>query len=124
MTRRLAAFCFAIAVPAAAAAQTTLTPRSVFEDTITTTAANGTTQPVHVVVQSWEIPKKNGTAYDLPLTGFYLAHLQSGDIATTIDGETTERQPGSFWTVKNGATMQVKVLGEFAVIETTAPTRQ
>jgi hypothetical protein len=121
---RIAAACIVIALPVAAAAQTTLTPRSVFEDTIATTAANGATQPVHVVVQSWEIPKENGTTYELPLKGFYLAHLESGDISTTIDGETIEREPGAFWTVKTGATMQVKVLGEFAVIETTMPTKQ
>jgi hypothetical protein len=103
-------------------AQTALSPRSVFEGTAPAATPGG--QPVHVTSQTWAIPGRHGELYELPLRGFYVAHLQAGDVATTIDGQTTEREPGAFWTVKSGATMQVKVLGEFAVLETIVPTKQ
>ncbi len=123
MRRRLAfSVAMLVAIPLAAAfAQTTLSPRSVFEGTAPAATAGG--QPVHVTVQSWAIPSRHGELYELPIRGFYVAHLQAGDIATTIDGQTTEREPGSFWTVKSGASMQVKVLGEFAMLETIIPVK-
>jgi hypothetical protein len=31
--------------------------------------------------------------------------LRSGAVATTIDGQTTERLPGDYWTVKAGANL-------------------
>lgn len=62
--------------------------------------------------------RPNSVTHEIPQRGFYIAHLLSGSISTTIDGETTEQPPGAYWTVKAGATMQVKVLGEFAVLET------
>jgi len=111
------------AVPLGAAlAQTALSPRSVFEGTAPAATPGG--QPVRVTVQTWAIPGRHGQPYELPLRGFYVAHLQAGDIEATVDGQTTERQPGAFWTVKSGATMQLKVLGEFAVLETIIPAKQ
>jgi hypothetical protein len=70
----------------------------------------------------WDIPG-SGAAYELPLQGLYVAHLLGGRIASTIEGQTIERQSGSFWIVKTGETMQVKALGEFAVLETIVPTK-
>jgi hypothetical protein len=124
--RRHIAFSLAMlaAMPLAATfAQTTLSPRSVFVFGESAPAANAGGQPVRVTVQSWAIPSRNGEVYELPLRGFYVAHLQAGDIATTVDGQTTEREPGSFWTVKSGASMQVKVMGEFALLETIVPAK-
>jgi quercetin dioxygenase-like cupin family protein len=66
---------------------------------------------------------QNGAIHEIPLHGVYVAHLVSGSIATTVDGQTTEREPGAFWTVKLGNTMQVKVLGEFAIVETIVTTK-
>jgi hypothetical protein len=125
MRRRIAfSVAMLVAIPLGATfAQTTLSPRSVsvFEGTAPAATAGG--QPVRVTVQSWAIPSRHGELYELPLRGFYVAHLQAGDIATTIDGQTTAREPGSFWTVKSGASMQVKVLSEFAVLETIIPVK-
>jgi hypothetical protein len=58
------------------------------------------------------------------LCGFYVARLVSGNISTTIDGQTSKRLPGDYWAVKAGATMQVKVLGAVAVLETIVAAEQ
>jgi uncharacterized cupin superfamily protein len=109
----------AIAVPLAGAMAQALSPSAtiVFEGNTTT----GTTQAAHIVVQSWVI---GGQEREIPLGGFYVAHLLSGAISTTIDGQTTERLPGDYWTVKAGAGMRVKVVGEVAVLETTVVAKQ
>jgi quercetin dioxygenase-like cupin family protein len=96
----------------------------VFEANTTTVAGNGASQPVRVSVQSWELSGPQGATHEIPVQGFYVAHLLSGSIATTIDGQTTTPPPGAYWTVKAGATMQVKVLGEFAVLETIVVSKQ
>ena len=52
------------------------------------------------------------------------AHLLSGQLSATIDGQTTEHLPGDYWTVKAAATMQVKVVGEVTALETTIVGKQ
>ena len=101
-----------------------LSPTPVFEGKTTTPAKDGAMQTVHVIIQSWGIAGRERETQEIPLRGFYVAHLLSGDISTTIDGQTTERVPGDYWTVKAGATMKVKVIGEFAVLETTVVAKQ
>lgn len=109
----------AIATPFAGAISQALfpSPTLLFEGNTKT----GTTQAVHIVVQSWAIA---GQEREIPLGGFYVAHLLSGAISTTIDGQTMERLPGDYWTVRAGAVMRVKVLGEVAVLETTVVSKQ
>jgi hypothetical protein len=94
-----------------------------FDGAVATRTAKGAAQPVHVAVQSWTIAN-DGAAHEIPLTGFYVAHLRSGDVAATVAGETTDHRPSDFWAVKAGATMSVKASSELAVIETIAPTKQ
>jgi hypothetical protein len=92
-----------------------------FEADMTTPRKHDGSQPVHVSVQSWRIAGQRGqegTMQEIALRGFYVAHLLSGHISTTIDGQTTQHLPGDYWTVKAGAAMQVKALGQFAVLET------
>jgi len=96
----------------------------VFEANTATPAKNGATQPVHVSVQSWEMGGPKGVTHEIPLRGFYVAHLLSGDISTTIDERTTMPAPGAYWTVKTGATMQVNVRSEVAVLETIVMAKQ
>ncbi len=110
----------AIAVPLAGAMAQALAPTSVFEGNTTTPAKDGATQAVHVSVQSWGI---SGQEREIPLRAFYIAHLLSGQLSATINGQTTEHLPGDYWTVKAGAAMQVKVIGEVAVLETTVVTK-
>ena len=105
----------AIAVPLAGAMAQALSPTPVFEGTTMVPAKDGAPQAVHISVQSWRIA---GQENELPLRGFYLAHLVSGQISTTIEGHTREHLPGDYWTVKAGASMRVKVIGEVAVLET------
>ena len=126
MTHRIAvtAALVAIAVPSAGIMALALSPTLVFEGNTTTPAKDGATQAVHVSVQSWAIAGQNGAPHEIPLRGVYVAHLLSGAISTTIDGQINKRQPGDYWTVKAGAAMQVKVLGEFAVLETIVVAKQ
>jgi len=126
MTGRIAWAVAALALTIAwgpCAAQTKLEATLLFDGSVTGQAANGAAQPVHVVVQNWTIAN-DGAAHEIPLTGFYVAHLQSGNIAATIAGATVDHQPGDFWSVKTGATMSVTVQSELAVVETIAPSKQ
>jgi quercetin dioxygenase-like cupin family protein len=111
----------AIAASLGGARAETLSPTAVFDGSATTLTKNGTVQPVHISVQSWGIA---GQEQEIPLREFYVAHLLSGAISATIDGQTTEHLPGDYWAVKAGAAMRVKVLGEVAVLETTVVVKQ
>lgn len=111
----------AIAVPWAGAMAQALSPTQVFEGNTTLTAKDGATQTAHVSIQSWRIA---GKEEELPLQGFYVAHLLSGQITTTIDGQTMEHLPGDYWTVNASAKMRVKVVGEVAVLETITVAKQ
>jgi quercetin dioxygenase-like cupin family protein len=93
-----------------------LSPTPVYEGATTIQATNGETEAVHVSVQSWAIA---GQEREIPVQGFYVAHLLSGQLSATLNGQTAQHLPGDYWTVKAGASMKVKVVGEVAVLETT-----
>jgi hypothetical protein len=117
----------AIVTPLVGAMAESLSPTKVFDGDTTTPTKGGASQVVHLSVQSWGIAGERGgkgTAQQIPLPGFYVAHLLSGDISTTIAGQTMQHLPGDYWTVKSGATMEVKVLGELAVLETIVVAKQ
>jgi hypothetical protein len=111
----------AIALPLAGAMAQALAPTPLSEGATTTPAKDGATQAVHVSVQAWAI---DGQEKEIPLRDFYVAHLISGQILATVDGETKGHWPGDYWVVKAGAGMRVKVVGEIAVLETTVVTKQ
>jgi hypothetical protein len=111
----------AIAMPLAGAMAQNLSPTVVFEANTTIPAKSGATQAVHISVQAWAIA---GQDREIPLHEFYVAHLLSGGISATIEGQTTEHLPGDYWTVKAGSAMRVKVGGEVAVLETTVVAKQ
>jgi quercetin dioxygenase-like cupin family protein len=120
MTKRVAAL-VSIAIPVAGAIAQTLSPSPVFEGSTTIPSKNGTAQAAHISVQSWGAA---GQEHEIPLRGFYVAHLISGQISAIIDGRTTEHLPGDYWTVQPGASMRVKVVGEVAVLETTVVAKE
>jgi quercetin dioxygenase-like cupin family protein len=111
----------AISGPIPGAMAEALSPTPVFEANTTIPAKNGAAEAVHVSVHSWGI---TGQDQEIPLQGFYVAHLLSGQILATIDGQTMQHLPGDYWTVKAGAAMRVKVVGEVAVLETTLVSKQ
>lgn len=117
----VAAAWVAVAGPIPDALAQTLSPSPVFEAEMTIPVKNGATEAVHINVQSWGI---SGQEQEIPLRGFYLGHLLSGQILATIDGQTTQHLPGDYWTVKAGAAMRVTVIGEVAVLETTVVSKQ
>jgi hypothetical protein len=110
----------------------TLVPSEVFEGLIPTASPNAmapaSPNPIaptgHVSVQTWKLSGPKDIIHELPLQDFYVAHLLSGTIATTIDGQTTNQPASAYWTVRAGATMEVSVLSELAVIETIVVTKQ
>lgn len=99
-----------------------LNRNAVFEGTVPLAGRQAPPQAAHLTVEKWELLGQ-GTVHELPLKGFYVAHLLSGDASTTIDGQTTEQPPGAYWTVKPGASMQVKVESEMVVLETIVVTK-
>ena len=111
----------AIAGPLPGVMAQAVSPTPVYEANTTVPAKNGAAQTVHVSVQSWGI---SGQEREIPLNGFCVAHLLSGQILATVDGQTTQHLPGDYWTVKAGASMKVKVVGEVAVLETTVVSKQ
>ena len=111
----------AVVGPSPGAIAQDFSPTTVYEGNTTIPAKNGATQAVHVSVQSWGI---SGQEREIPLNGFCVAHLLSGQILATVDGQTTQHLPGDYWTVKAGAAMRVEVVGEVAVLETTVVSKQ
>jgi len=111
----------AVVGPSPGAIAQDFSPTTVYEGNTTIPAKNGATQAVHVSIQSWGIA---GPEHEIPLQGFYVAHLLSGQISATIDGQTTQHLPGDYWTVKAGTAMRVKAGGEVAVLETTVVSKQ
>lgn len=126
VTKRVAATAalVAITIPLAGAIAQTLSPSPVFEGNTTMPAKDGAPEAVRVSVQSWGIAGQDRAIHEIPLRGFYVAHLISGHISAMIDGQTTEHLLGDYWAVKAGGAMQVKVLGEVAVLETTVVAKQ
>jgi quercetin dioxygenase-like cupin family protein len=121
----LSASLMAILLPGAAAED--LSSKHIFDGAGTTRTTAGASEDIHLSVQSWGIKgdrRGDGVPQEIPLHGFYLAHLLSGEVTTTIGGETTRRSPGDYWAVKPGATMQVKALGDYAMLETTVISKQ
>jgi hypothetical protein len=111
----------AIAGPRPGAAAQGISPTRVYEGDTTIQAKNGSSETAHVSVQSWAIA---GQEQEIPVQGFYVAHLLSGQILTTIQGQTTQHLPGDYWPVKGGVSMRVQAVGEVAVLETTVVSKK
>ncbi len=119
---RRALVCAALIAAVFPAAAESISSKQIFAGVVTTPSRSGGAENVEVSVQSWGIKgERRGKApsQEIPLRGFYLAHVLSGEISTTIDGVTTRHSPGDYWAVKPGAVMQVTALGEYAMLETT-----
>jgi quercetin dioxygenase-like cupin family protein len=50
--------------------------------------------------------------------GFTVTELKSGEIETTIDGQTTRRRPGDFWAVGPGQRYAIRNSSGMAVLHT------
>ncbi len=48
--------------------------------------------------------------------GFQITELKTGEVQTTIDGQTVKRRPGEFWVVRPGQTYAVRNLGGLVVL--------
>src|SRR6266567_7132316 len=89
-----------------AASEETASPTNiVFEATTKNVDKNGAAQDVRITTQVWGFPGQGQAPQELPLRGFYIAHLLSGTVAATIDGQTVKYDAGAYWSVKPGATM-------------------
>jgi hypothetical protein len=112
------------AIPLANAIGQALAPTRVYEEKTTTRAENGAEQSVRASFQCWVVAGDDDAAREIPLPGFYVAHLISGHVSATIGGQTTDHLPGEYWGVKVGSTMQVKALGQGALLETIVVSKQ
>jgi hypothetical protein len=101
-----------------AASEETASTNIVFEATTKNVDRNGAAQDVRITTQVWKFPGRGEALQELPMRGFYIAHLLSGTIAATTVGQAVEYKSGAYWSVKPGATMLIKTIGELAVIET------
>jgi hypothetical protein len=113
-----------IAISTSGASAQSLSPDVVFEGAVPTAAVSGTQQSSHVTVKILKFNGPKDVTHELPVQGFYIAHLRSGAVTTTIDGQTTRQPDDAYWTVRAGATMKINVLSELAVIETIVVTKQ
>ena len=59
------------------------------------------------------------SAADLPVGGYVVTELTSGEAETTIDDRTAKRRPGEFWVVRPGQKYGVKSLGAMVVLHVT-----
>ena len=121
MTIRAASMIFltGMALLPAAVPQTVAESSALFAGDAMARSPQGAARPIRINVAIWKFARSAG-AQQIPSRDFYLARLVSGDVGTVIDGVRTQRAPEDLWTVKAGSSMQVEVLGEFAVIETIA----
>jgi hypothetical protein len=108
------AFCSASTL----AAQNPVPPES--RTTMTIQSKAGPPEAVSVSVRVWKVSNEDS---QIPLHGFYLARVVTGDVLATIDGRSAHHLPGEYWSVAAGSTMTVKTLGETAALETTAPSK-
>ena len=113
-----------LAIAGTGAVGQVLSPSPVSEASLTINAQNGTTEAVRVSVQSWQFVGQDHATFTIPLQGFYLAHVITGHVLATVGGNTTEHLPGDYWSIAPGAALQIKVLGEAAVLETTVVAKQ
>lgn len=102
-------------VPYAATRQSPAT--TVFEGKATVPLAKGKTRNFHVRIRRWELDADDSAGRTIPITAFSVMTLCSGRIETTIDGNTSVREPEDFWAVKAGSIMKVRVLGESAILQ-------
>jgi hypothetical protein len=119
MKKSIAAFIslVTIAIASSGGNAETLSPNSVlFEGNATTTGKDGTTKSAQFSIQSWGITGKDYVT--IPIHEFYVAHLISGQVSAKSEGQTVEHLPGDYWTVKPSQAMQIKAVGEIAVLET------
>jgi hypothetical protein len=92
-----------------------------FADTLGLKTPKGATAPLHVEFKEWNVTR-NARGTELPQQGFYIAHLESGEVVTEIAGKAETHHPGDFWTVDKGERMLVRIKAprEAVIIQTLA----
>lgn len=86
--------------------------------------ANVVKRPLRMTIRSWDLETHKGSPEMLPVSGFVVMNLRSGRLETIINGTTTRRAAEDFWTVSEGSTTQVRVLGQNAILETITVSRK
>lgn len=64
------------------------------------------------------------SAPEHPSRGFEVTELKSGEVETTINGQTVRRRPGDFWVVRPGQKYAIKNLGGMVVLHAIIFTRK
>lgn len=79
-----------------------------FSDVVRARNAKGSTVPLKVEIKEWNVTR-SAQAVKIQDLGFCIVHLASGRITTEIDGKTTARNTGDFWTVQKGQHMAISL---------------
>ncbi len=64
------------------------------------------------------------SAPDFLVRGIAIMELKSGEVETSIDGQTVRRRPGAYWVVRAGQRYAIKHLGGQVVIQAFNMTRR
>jgi hypothetical protein len=70
------------------------------------TSPEGKSAQLRIEIKDWNLTRTE-QAVKLPVAGFYVAQLKSGEIDTEIAGKKERRRPGDFWTVAAGESMSI-----------------
>jgi hypothetical protein len=91
--------------------------RTLFDGTATVHSAKGRGKQLHVSIRRFELDADEDGAQKMSVPNFSVMTLCGGRVATTISGYTTIRETGDFWTVRPGSVIEVRVLGESAILQ-------
>ena len=75
-------------------------------------------RPLLLIIRLLDLETNNRPPQTLPVSGFVVMSLRSGRLETIIDGTATRRAPEDFWTANEGSAVQLRVLGQNAILET------
>jgi hypothetical protein len=73
---------------------------------VASVTAAGKAAQLRVEIKDWHLVRSE-EAVKLPVSGFYIAQLKSGEIDTEIAGKKEHRRAGDFWTVAAGESMTI-----------------
>lgn len=91
-----------------------------FDGIVKLQTVSGIPRPLHVVIRDWYVFNNHRGAAHIPIHAFTIAHLLSGIITTSINGQVVKRSPNEFWDLAASTDMAVTVKSEAAIIETVA----
>jgi hypothetical protein len=88
-----------------------------FQSKAAVPTSKGSERIAQIMIQRWTLDDVGEGSQTIPISAFSVMSLRSGRVETTINGKTEERSPDDFWVARPGDRVQVRVIGENAVLE-------